>query len=327
MLLFNNTMKCKLDTEKIENLVQLAIKEDIGTGDITTNSIIPDNLVVNGKFFAKEPGIVAGLPVVEHIFLRFEDKVCFKNEVKDGDHVSQGDLIARVEGDARIILSYERISLNFLQRLSGIATLTSMYAQKSKRYGIKIVDTRKTTAGWRYFEKYAVRIGGGENHRFGLYDQVMIKDNHLSVLSLSKSHDNIDDNCRGVNGENDLICRVVRSVRNQIPKNILIEIEVDKVENVIKTLESEADIIMFDNMDPGQISASLQIVKDWQLETKKKRPLIEVSGNVNLENIDSIMQHGIDRIAIGAITHSVKALDISLEIILKVAANCAFIKG
>lgn len=302
----------KLDIEKIEKLIELAINEDIGGGDVTTDSIIPDNIIISGSFIANESGIVAGLPIVDHIFARFGSKVCFKTITKDGDKVSAGDLLAGIKGNARIILSYERISLNFLQRLSGIATLTSMYVKRVSKYGIKIVDTRKTTPGWRYIEKYAVRIGGGENHRMGLFDQALIKDNHLSILNRSKSHNKI--NSIRLRNERGLIINAVHSVKKQIPQDMLIEIEIDQPEDVEYVLESGADIIMFDNMNPDQISVSLQIVRDWERKTGKKRPIIEVSGRVTLENIDKTAQKGVDRIAIGAITHSAKALDISLEI-------------
>ncbi|MGR3178085.1 MAG: carboxylating nicotinate-nucleotide diphosphorylase [Candidatus Anammoxibacter sp.] len=302
----------KLDTRKFEGLVESALEEDIGNGDITTNSTIPDNLIISASFIANEPGIVAGLPIVDHIFARYSDKVCFEAGVKEGDSVATGDLIARIKGNARIILSNERVSLNFLQRLSGIATLTSLYVKQVSNHNIKIVDTRKTTPGWRYIEKYAVTVGGGYNHRIGLFDQVLIKDNHLSILNSCRSSSK-EDNAQSKIGK-DLIINTVHSVKEQIPENMLIEIEIDQPENVKDALESGADIIMFDNMNPGQISTALQTVRDWELDTKKKRPLIEVSGRVTLENIDKIAQAGIDRIAIGAITHSLKALDISLAI-------------
>ncbi|MGR3319119.1 MAG: carboxylating nicotinate-nucleotide diphosphorylase [Candidatus Anammoxibacter sp.] len=302
----------KLDKRKFEELVEFAIKEDIGNGDITTNCTIPDNLIISANFIANEPGIIAGLPIVDHIFAKYSGKVCFEVVVEEGNSVTTGDLIARIKGNARIILSNERVSLNFLQRMSGIATLTSMYVKKVSNQGIKIVDTRKTTPGWRYIEKYAVTVGGGYNHRIGLFDQVLIKDNHLIILNSCISS-NKEDNAQPETEEN-LIINTVHSVRKQIPESMLIEIEIDQTDNVKDALESGVDIIMFDNMDSNQITTALQIVRDWLLETKRKRPLIEVSGGVTLKNIDKIAQAGVDRIAIGAITHSVMACDISLEI-------------
>ena len=295
-----------LNVKKIKNLIELAINEDIGSGDITVDTIIPDNSVIKGDFIAKESGIIAGLPIVKFIFERFGDSVSLNLQLKDGDHVSEGDLIAQINGDAKTILSYERLSLNFLQRLSGIATLTSTYVKQVKRYGIAIVDTRKTTPGWRYLEKYAVRTGGGKNHRDGLFDQVLIKDNHLSLLY---SH-----NPNKKHGLGNQIIDSVQKARREIPKGMLIEIEIDYVQNVEHALESGADIIMFDNMDSDQISKSLQIVNNWVEVTSKTKPIIEVSGGVILKNIEEIAQPGIDRLAIGAITHSARALDISLEI-------------
>lgn len=291
----------RLETEKIEDIIQLAIKEDIGSGDITTNSLVPDDFIVKGRYIVNEDGIIAGLPVLSYIFSRFGDRVDFKVIVDDGIKVCKGETVAHINGDARVVLSYERISLNFLQRLSGIATLTARFVEQTQRYGIKIIDTRKTTPGLRYMEKYAVAVGGGVNHRMGLYDQVLIKDNHLNILRHSGS-------------STGSIIDTVHAIRKRISKDILIEIEIDHVEEVKEALDSGVDIIMFDNMDPAQISKALKVVNDWQAMTGLKRPLIEVSGGITPENIDKIAQPGIDRIAIGALTHSAKALDISLEI-------------
>lgn len=298
-------MNNSLDTKQFETIIDCAIKEDIGTGDITTDNIIPDGCNVTGRFIAKENGVIAGLQVVEHVFSRFGEKVVLEPLVKDGDHVTAGDSIAVIKGDAKIILPYERLSLNFLQRLSGIATLTSVFVNKVKEFGITIVDTRKTTPGWRYLEKYAVRAGGGVNHRSGLYDQVLIKDNHLSILNNSLNSNT---------GNKKSIIDIVRSLREKLPQTVLIELEVDFVSKVNEALESGADIILLDNMDRAQIDESLTIVDNWQLETNRKRPVIEISGGVTLENLARIACPGIDRIAIGAITHSVKALDISLDL-------------
>ncbi len=283
--------------KNIDKIIDLAIEEDIGDGDLTTNCLVSNEASISGKFIAKEAGVIAGLPFVERIFSRFEDMASLEFYVKEGQLIKTGDLIAGISGNARTILTYERLALNFLQRLSGIATLTAQYVKHAEKQGVMIVDTRKTTPGLRYMEKYAVKTGGGENHRMGLYDQVLIKDNHLNLLN------------RGKTGYS----KAITSIRKEIPSNTLIEIEVDQVENVNEALEAGADIIMFDNMKASQITKSLNIVKEWQLKTGGKRPLIEVSGNVTLDNIDDIIQPGIDRIAIGAITHSAKALDISLQ--------------
>lgn len=301
-------MKFEIDINEIESIINKAVKEDIGSGDITTNNIIPAGIRISGNFIAKETGIMAGLPIVKHIFSKSDKEVCFKPLVEDGDSVERGQIIAKITGEARTILAYERMSLNFLQRLSGIATLTSIFVKKVENLGINIIDTRKTTPGWRYLEKYAVKVGGGKNHRMGLYDQVLIKDNHLSILNNATITD------KNQKDKDASIIDVVQSIKAQISKDILIELEVDLVEKISEALESRADIIMFDNMNPNQIKDSLNIVDDWCCKTKEKRPIIEVSGGITLENITNIACKGIDRIAIGAITHSVKALDISLEI-------------
>lgn len=303
-------MEFKLNTTQIKDIIDFAIKEDIGEGDITTNSIIPSDLNIAGDFIAKEDGIIAGLPIAELIFAEYGKNVCFEPLVKEGTKVTNGDFIAKIKGNARMVLAYERLSLNFLQRLSGIATLTSMFSQKVEKYEIKIVDTRKTTPGWRYLEKYAVKIGGGENHRMGLYDQVLIKDNHLSILNNTA---NYAEN-KGSKKQDYSITDVILSVRQQIPNDMLIEVEVDTIDKIEETLKSNVDILMFDNMNSNQIDAALEIVNNWRSKTKEKGPLIEVSGGVTIENIAEIAKQGIDRIAIGAITHSAKALDISLEI-------------
>ena len=307
-----SNLTLQLDKQKIEKLIDLAIDEDLGNGDITTNSIIPDDIVIKCDFIVNESGVVAGLPIVDHIFGKFGSKICFNSIANDGDQVLPGDLLASVRGDAKLILSHERISLNFLQRLSGIATLTSKYVKQVEKFGIKIVDTRKTTPGWRYIEKYAVRVGGGENHRFGLFDQVLIKDNHLGILRQHQFQNKMDNS--GLKNENGLVVKTVNSVRKQIPSNVEIEVEVEMVENVNEALESGADIVMLDNMSPDMISVALQIIKDWVGKDDKKRPIIEISGGVTFDNIEGVAQKGVDRIAIGAITHSAKALDIALEI-------------
>lgn len=303
----------RLDLENIDKLIDLAIEEDIGEGDVTTNSIVPDNLVIDCTLVAREAGVVAGLPVAGHIFGRFGGRVNFVPIMDDGDNIAAGDLLARLIGDARTILAHERIALNFLQRLSGIATLTATYVQRAKNLGVDIVDTRKTTPGWRHIEKYAVRVGGGKSHRMGLFDQVLIKDNHLGILNSVRTGNGAGGGA-GLTPQDRFIVDAVQSARKQVPQDMLIEIEVDQPKDVADALESGADIIMFDNMNPDQISASLQVVSDWEANTTEKRPTIEVSGGVTITDMDRIGLHGIDRIAIGAITHSAKALDIAMDV-------------
>ena len=177
-------MNFKLEPEKIDALIQLAIKEDIGVGDVTTESLIPDSLIAEGSFVAKESGVIAGLPVVEYFFSKLDKGVSLKQNVRDGTFVKKGETIASINGRAKTLLSGERIALNFLQRLSGIATTTAQFVERIKPLKTAIMDTRKTIPGWRYLEKYAVAMGGGVNHRMGLYDQILIKDNHLDILKV-----------------------------------------------------------------------------------------------------------------------------------------------
>ena len=301
-------MKEALEVYKIAELVRLALEEDIGEGDITTNCIIPQDMVVEADIAVKEHGVICGLPVAEYIFSCLDRKICFTAKVSEGSEVECGCVVANVKGSAQALLTGERVVLNFLQRLSGIATITSSFVKKVCTYKAQIFDTRKTTPGWRYLEKYAVRVGGGKNHRLGLYDQILIKDNHLKCMSVSCT-----------------IKEVVQAARKPHPTLLSplrgeggggIEVEVEDLEQLKDALAADVDIIMLDNMDLPRIEQAVKIVGAYCNTPlrKKKRPLIEVSGNVTLEMVEDIARTGVDRISIGALTHSVKALDISLEI-------------
>lgn len=294
------------ETAKIDNLIQLAIQEDIFTGDITTENLIPENLIVEGAFIAKENGIIAGLPVVEYFFLKRDKNVFFKQWVKDGIFVHKGETIATIHGSAKILLSGERIALNFLQRLSGIATLTAQFVERVKPSKASVLDTRKTIPGWRYLEKYAVIVGGGVNHRMGLYDQVLIKDNHLDIMKNKLSYD--------LPSHVSIIEKAVAVLRQTINKGVSIEVETRTPEEIKNALKSGVDIILFDNMSIQQLNTAVRMVNEWNYSEGVRRPLMEASGNINLENVHLVAQTGVDRISIGAITHSAKALDISLEI-------------
>lgn len=298
--------KNKIECEKIDALIQLAIQEDIFTGDITTENLIPENLIVEGAFIAKESGVVAGLPVVEHFFSKLDKNVFFKQLVKEGVFIHKGETIAVVNGRSKGLLSGERIALNFLQRLSGIATLTAQFIERIKPLNTFIMDTRKTIPGWRYLEKYAVAVGGGVNHRMGLYDQVLIKDNHLDIIKNKvlfniSSHDSI-------------IEKAVSFLKQRIKKGILIEVETRTLEEVKNALAAGVDIILFDNMNIQLLNDAVKLVKEWKYNEGKRPPLTEASGNITLENVHLVAQTGVDRISIGALTHSAMALDISLEI-------------
>ena len=299
-------MRINFEPTKIDALIQLAIQEDIFTGDITTENLIPNNLVVEGAFIAKESGIVAGLPVVEYFFSKLDKNVFFKHWIEEGVFVQKGETIAAINGSAKVLLSGERIALNFLQRLSGIATLTAQFVERIKPLKTSLMDTRKTIPGWRYLEKYAVAVGGGVNHRMGLYDQVLVKDNHLDIIKNKLLHD--------VSPHVGIIEKAVSVLRQKIKKGVLIEIETRTLGEVTDALKAGVDIILFDNMSIQQLNDAVRLVKEWKYGEGVRQPFTEASGNITLENVHLVAQTGVDRISVGAITHSAKALDISLEI-------------
>ncbi len=296
-------MQTEFDLEKIKEIVQLAIKEDIGAGDITSKIFIPEDSESEGVLIAKETGIVAGLPVAEYVLSQIDKDLIFKVNIEDGSRVEKGLVIASVKGLTLSLLSAERLVLNFLQRLSGIATATNKYAEKVKGYKTQILDTRKTTPGWRYLEKYAVKIGGGANHRMGLYDQIMIKDNHLEVMEPEKENGNISN--------------LVKKAREQVAKEVLIEVEVEDLCQIREMVDAGVDIILFDNMAPSKIGEAVEMVKGFEngRDSGTSRAILtEASGNITIENVEEYAKAGVDRISVGAITHSARALDISFGI-------------
>src|SRR3990167_4601978 len=249
-------MNFKLEPEKIDALIQLAIKEDIGVGDVTTESLIPDSLIAEGSFVAKESGVIAGLPVVEYFFSKLDKGVSLEQNVKDRTFVKRGETIASLKGSAKTLLSGERIALNFLQRLSGIATTTAQFVERIKPLKTAIMDTRKTIPGWRYLEKYAVAMGGGVNHRMGLYDQILIKDNHLDIMKNKLFHD--------FSPQASIIEKAVSALRQKIKKGVLIEVETRTREEVADALKAGVDIILFDNMNIAQLKEAVETVKNWK---------------------------------------------------------------
>ncbi len=296
-------MQATLDIDKISDIVQSAIQEDIGKGDITSEIFIPRGSESEGTFIAKEDGIVAGLPVARYVFSQIDKNLVFTSNIEDGSRINKDSTIANVKGSTLSILSAERLVLNFLQRLSGIATLTNRFIEKVKGHKIQIMDTRKTTPAWRYLERYAVRAGGGTNHRMGLYDQILIKDNHLKIMRVGRE-------------KNGSFTELIKKARNQIDNGVLIEVEIEDIIHVEDALDASVDIIMFDNMRPTEINTALDMIKEYERKHKiPKAVLTEVSGNITLENISAYAQTGVDRISVGAITHSAKSLDISLEIV------------
>ncbi|MCP2606491.1 carboxylating nicotinate-nucleotide diphosphorylase, partial [Candidatus Aminicenantes bacterium AC-708-I09] len=249
--------------------------------------IIPEDSVSKAQILAKEEGVLAGLDVALMVFQHIDPSIYFDKKFKDGDKFKEGDVLAILEGKTISILKGERIALNFLQRLSGIATLTNKFVEAVKGYNVKILDTRKTTPCLRKLEKYAVRKGGGENHRMSLSDMVLIKDNHLVVVGS--------------------IREAVERAREKVGDRLKIEVEVKNIEELKEAIEAGADIVMLDNMDISEIKKAVKIAKD--------EVFLEVSGKVTLDNVKKIAKTGIDFISIGMLTHSYKSIDISLEIL------------
>lgn len=269
--------------------LKLWLEEDIGMGDVTTMTTIAPDQESKGIIHVKDTGIVAGLPVAEAVFALVDPELKFEAKASEGDAVTHGSVLAEVTGRTRSILLGERLALNLLQRMSGIATRTRQYVDRLEGLPTRLVDTRKTTPGHRMLEKYAVRIGGGHNHRFGLYDAVMIKDNHI----------------KGAGG----IAPAILAARAQIPHTMKIEIEVENFEQLEEALSAGPDIVMLDNMRPEQM-------KEAVLRMKQRAPhiVVEASGNVTLDTLRTIAESGVDVISVGRLTYSVQALDISLDL-------------
>lgn len=274
-----------IDRFMMDKILENALREDLGTGDITTLSTVPEDKEISGRFIAKEAGIICGIGVASRVFALLDERVDTAFSVKDGERVEKGDLIGTVSGPARSILSGERVALNFLQHLSGIATCTAEFVRQVAGTGTRIADTRKTTPGLRVMEKYAVKVGGGTNHRFHLADGVMIKDNHIQAAGG--------------------IAAAVAAAKNNIPHTLKIEVEVENFSQLEEALEAGADIIMLDNMSNSDMKKAVEIVAG--------RAITEASGNMGEKNLREVAGTGVDIISIGALTHSVKAMDISLK--------------
>lgn len=273
----------------LEKQIQSWLEEDLGTGDVTTLSTIPVDHDSKAVIHVKQDGVIAGLPVAELVFRSVDPGLVFRYTREEGDQVVEGTIVAEVEGSSRSILMGERLALNLLQRMSGIATATRRFTERVKGYDVRVVDTRKTTPGLRALEKYAVKVGGGHNHRQGLYDAVMIKDNHIKASGG--------------------IAEAIRSARNHIPHTMKIEIEVENMAQLEEALPAGADIIMLDNMGIERMREAVETIKKTSPHV-----LVEASGGVTLDNIREIAMTGVDVISAGALTHSVKSLDISLDL-------------
>lgn len=281
-------------------LVDEALNEDLGPGDITTESVVPPDAVAEGEIISRARGIVAGLPITGLCFRRLDSRIAFEQEVEDGCRVSKNRVLARVMGPAASILKAERVALNFLQRLSGIATHTSRFVEAVSDYPVKILDTRKTTPGLRILEKYAVRAGGGTNHRFGLSDGVLIKDNHLKFQTAGTA----------ASGRKiDAVAAAVEAARSMAGHLQRIEVEAETIEQVKQAVRADAGAILLDNMDTDTLKEAVDLVR-----RSRKKIFLEASGNVSLRTVGKIASTGVDAISIGALTHSAPALDISLEL-------------
>lgn len=270
----------------IQKIIELAITEDVANGDITTESIIPVNKTAVATMTAKAPGVISGVEIIKSVFEYFDKKIIWTPYVKDGQRVIRGEVILKVEGSYRALLTAERTALNILQRMSGIATATARYVKELEGTNAKILDTRKTAPGMRILDKMAVKAGGGQNHRMGLYDMVLIKDNHIKVAGG--------------------ISKAVSQVRERIPAGMLVETETTNLSEVKEALDAGSDIIMLDNMENKTMAEAVTMVAG--------KAKTEASGNMSLERLRGVALTGVDYISAGSLTHSVTALDISMNI-------------
>ena len=283
-------IEATLDRDLVSRIVRAALEEDGAFRDVTTEALVPRGQRGRGYFIAKSDGVIAGLPVAEAAFAAADPDIAFESEIEDGTWVENGRIFARVEGDLAPILSAERVALNFLQRLSGVATLTRALTDAVSGMSVRVIDTRKTTPGLRLLERYAVRAGGGANHRYNLSDGILIKDNHIAAAAL-----------RGLS-----LADVVHTAAAGAPHTLRVEIEVETYEQALEALDAGADVILLDNMSVPEMARVV--------EKTKGRALTEASGGVTLDNIRDVAGTGVDLISSGSVTHSAKALDISLEI-------------
>lgn len=289
----------KKEKENLWRLMEMARDEDLGSGDVTS-AILPADVVAVGRFTARQPLVFCGGALLEAITVNYEGNIRTDALVEEGSQVRQGTVLAEWRGPARAMMSAERVALNFLQKLSGVATTTREYAGAVAGTSAEIYDTRKTTPGWRELEKYAVRCGGGKNHRKGLYDAVLVKDNHLAVLALAEGKDPIT-----------AAARELERIRPYLGEHSFIEFEVDTLQQFQVALMLPVDIILLDNMNVEQLSAAVAMRDKTGL---KGRIELEASGGITLKNVRQVAETGVERIAIGALTHSAGAVDIGLDI-------------
>lgn len=277
----------EMDWTKIDSIVVNALEEDIGSGDITTDAIFPSDATCEARIISKEEGVIAGISIAKRVFQKLDQNASYSQKVEDGNRIKPGQEILRIKATVRAVLTGERLALNLLQRMSGIATATSQYVDAVKGTQTKILDTRKTAPGLRILDKYAVLAGGGHNHRFGLFDAVLIKDNHINFAGS--------------------ITKAVEIVCSKYQDKYKIEVETSTLDEVKEALVVEADIIMLDNMDVSMMKEAVKIING--------RALTEASGGITLNTIAGIAETGVDYISVGALTHSSPSLDISLYMV------------
>ena len=275
-----------LFTSQIQQLFRIALEEDIGPGDLTTLPTIPGNHRSTALFRAKADCVVAGLPLLENIFRLIDPDIRVKQIGRDGDRIARGTVVAEAAGTTRVLLMGERTTLNILQRLSGTATLTRRYVDAVKGFACKIIDTRKTTPGLRTLEKYAVRMGGGTNHRLGLYDAALVKDNHIAAAGS--------------------IALAVEQVRRHAPFMVKVEVECGDLKQVQEALDAGADVIMLDNMGTGKMAEAVKLVDH--------RAWVEASGGITVDTVREVAETGVDYISVGAVTHSAPAADFNMKL-------------
>jgi nicotinate-nucleotide pyrophosphorylase (carboxylating) len=278
--------QAKLRRADVDRVVASALAEDVGSGDVTSEGLVDADAVCEAAILVKEPGVVCGLPVAEAVFHALDPRVSFETLHADGDRLDDAAPVARLQGSARAILTGERTALNVLGRLSGIATLTRRFVDEAEGTSAQVLDTRKTTPGLRGLEKYAVACGGGRNHRFGLYDGILIKDNHLRLAGS--------------------IGAAVASVRRVAAPELPVEVEAETLDDVRDALAAQVDVVLLDNMSTALLAESVKLVSG--------RAQLEASGGVTLANLREVAETGVDFVSIGALTHSARSLDVSLEV-------------
>jgi nicotinate-nucleotide pyrophosphorylase (carboxylating) len=279
--------RIELDFSRVDRIIEYALREDLGDGDITTNSLATEKEDSRAVIRAKAKGVIAGLPIAKRVFQKLDPTVVCVDNISDGEDIKPGDVLSEINGGTRALLSGERLALNILQRLSGIATLTSKYVKAIEGLSVKVLDTRKTAPGLRILDKYAVSVGGGYNHRFGLFDGVLIKDNHIKIAGG--------------------IADAVTTIRKKYRQKYKIEVETSDLEQVKEALIAGADIIMLDNMTPAEMRKAVRLID--------RNALVEASGGITLRNVREVAETGVNFISVGALTHSAPALDIGLYVV------------